>query len=137
NLEITVVELAKQVALLDFVADIHRQFHDATIDLGPDRNLVGRADVTRGADGELNVARFGDGGGGSAVVAIFGGASRRVFPNQIAPGAKSENDRQTDNEFHLLICCCPPKAYRTAFVGWDSHVAAAVALQTLWRGCFV
>src|SRR5437867_4761468 len=93
NLQVAVVQPAQSITFLHLVPNIDRQFLGASVDLGPHGNLVRRANVAGGVDRELNVPFFYDGHRGPARVATFAGSDWRVFPNEVAPGAESEEDR--------------------------------------------
>ena len=99
-LQFLVVELEQQGALLDAVADVHRQFFDLAVDLRAHGDLLGRADLAGGVDGKVDVARF-DHRGGRALRSGGGGSGfLPVLPAVVAADSYAEDHYQDDELFH-------------------------------------
>ena len=79
-LQLFVIQLEQQSALLDDVAHIHRKTIDLAIDFRPDRDLLGGADLAGRADREVDIAQLNGSGGGTR-----GGQFRQVGLLPILP----------------------------------------------------
>ena len=102
DLEILVVQAEKQVALGHAVGDVHRQLGDLAVNLRPYGNLVRRADFTRHAHREIDVAVFDDLGCFSAFnpgfVAV--GLFLAILPLEVAKNSHCHKQRNDNDVFH-------------------------------------
>ena len=102
RLQVLVVEREQHAVLFDPITNVHRQREDFAVDFRPDRNLVGRADFPRRADGEMNVASFHHRGSGMRVGRRGARAREGVAPFLESPGAPGQHHSQNDPFLHAL-----------------------------------
>ena len=101
DLEILVVQAEKQVALGHAVGDVHRQLGDLAVNLRPYGNLVRRADFTRHAHREIDVAVFDDFGCFSVFKLCFVAVGLFLaLPLEVAKNSQCHNQRNDNDVFH-------------------------------------